>query len=73
MERIKTIIAVCSFFWACVISAVALMLPPAGVIDSTVLVLVAQLLVLVSTIVGINLPIIINRNGPNVNSKMAKA
>lgn len=73
MERVKTIIAVCSFFWACVISAVALMLPPRGIIDSSVLVLIAQLLVLVSTIFGINLPIIINRNGSNVNSQVAKA
>lgn len=71
MELTKKVIAVCSFAWACVLSAVALWLPPQGIIDSSVLVLVAQLLVLVSTIVGINLPIIINRNGDRAAQKMA--
>lgn len=56
------IIAVVAFCWAVVVSAVALWLPPAGVIDSSVLVLIAQILILVGTFCGIDVPIVFNRN-----------
>lgn len=39
-----------------------------GQIDSSILILVAQLLVLVCTMVGVSLPVIINRNGANSRS-----
>lgn len=48
--------------WAVVLSAVALMLPPAGTIDASVLILIAQILVLVATILGFNLTNIINHD-----------
>lgn len=71
MEKTKLSIVVGAFLWAVVISAVALMLPPRGVIDSSVLILVAQLLILVSTIVGVNLPVIIKQNGNNHPKNLA--
>lgn len=73
MNKVKTIICLGAFFWACVISGAALYLPPQGEIDSSVLVLIAQLLVLVSTIVGIDLPIIIKKNDHNNSSSVAEA
>ena len=63
MTVIKKFIAVSAFVWACIISAVALMLPPEGEISASVLVLIAQLRVLVSSVVGFDLPVIINRHG----------
>ena len=48
----KKIIAVFSFFSAIVIGFVALFLPPKGVIDSSVLWFIAQLLVFTSNILG---------------------
>lgn len=71
MQKTKLSIVVGSFLWAVVISGVALMLPPRGVIDSSVLILVAQLLILVSTIVGVNLPVIIKQNGNNNTKNLA--
>lgn len=55
----KVVIGFC-IVWASVLSFVALLLPPRGEIDSSVLVLIAQVLLLVATCVGLNLPVIIN-------------
>lgn len=66
MEATKKIVVIGSMAWAVVLSAVALMLPPQGVIDSSVLILIAQVLVLVATILGFHLkPIIKNDNQAN--------
>ena len=51
---IKIIIAVASFVWALLLSAVALFLPPQGEIDQSVLLLVAQLLLLTATLLGVD-------------------
>lgn len=71
MRRTKIFIVISSFFWSCVVSAVALWLPPQGVIDSSVLIFIAQLLLLVCTIIGVELPIIINRNGTDSSKDLA--
>ena len=49
----KTNIALYSFVAAIIFAATSLLLPPTGVIDRSVLVLVAQLLVLCATFLGI--------------------
>ena len=55
----KKYLSVAAFVAAIVFAAVGMALPPQGVIDSSVLILVAQLLVLCATFLGIkdiNLP-----------------
>ena len=54
MKILKKIFAVISFLCAIVIGFWAMFLPPPGVIDSSVLWFVAQLLVFTSTILGID-------------------
>ena len=51
---VKVGIAIASFAWALVISGVALFLPPQGEIDQSVLLLIAQLLVLSATLLGVD-------------------
>lgn len=53
-EVIKHIISVVAFFAAVVIGFIALFIPPTGIIDASVLWFVAQLLVFVSGILGID-------------------
>lgn len=55
-------IAVASFILAAFISITALFLPPQGIIDYSVLVLIAQLLILVCTIIGVKLPNVIKKD-----------
>lgn len=55
----KYVIGFC-ILWASVLSFVAIVLPPLGEIDSSVLILIAQILLLVATCVGLQLPLIIN-------------
>lgn len=52
---IKPIISVVAFISAIVIGFIALLLPPQGIIDSSVLWFTSQLLVFVSSLLGINL------------------
>ena len=52
---IKPIISVVAFVSAIVIGFIALLLPPQGIIDSSVLWFTSQLLVFVSSLLGINL------------------
>ena len=54
MEKSKNIVSVGSFFGAILIALVALICPPLGIIDTSVLWFTAQLLVLCSTIIGVN-------------------
>jgi TctA family transporter len=56
-KTIKSIISVVAFFSAVVIGFIALFIPPAGIIDASVLWFIAQLLVFVSGLLGINLSI----------------
>lgn len=53
-NKAKNIISVGCFFAAIVIAIIAMFLPPLAVIDSSVLWFTAQLLVLCSSIVGVN-------------------
>ena len=57
MVILKKIVAMFSFFVAIVIGFIALFLPPSGVIDSSVLWFIAQLLVFTANIFGFNLDV----------------
>lgn len=57
MVILKKIVAMFSFFVAIVIGFIALFLPPQGVIDSSVLWFIAQLLVFTANIFGFNLDV----------------
>lgn len=59
--------------WAIGLSVVSLILPPAGVIDSSVLILIAQIIIFIATLVGIALPSYFNRlsNANNSSKKVA--
>ena len=50
----KTKIALASFICAIVFGVAGLLIPPMGVIDSSVLIFVAQLLMLTATFLGID-------------------
>ena len=50
----KEFIAITSFICAILFACAALLIPPKGVIDSSVLVLIAQLLVLCATFLGVD-------------------
>ena len=56
-EKLKALIALCSFISAIVVGFIALFMPPEGVIDSSVLWWSSQLLIMVATLLGINLDI----------------
>lgn len=56
-KTLKAIISVVAFLAAVVIGFIALFIPPAGIIDASVLWFIAQLLVFVSGLLGINLSI----------------
>lgn len=43
--------------WACAISVTGIILPPMGVIDTSLLILIAQLLVFVASILGFTIKI----------------
>lgn len=54
MEKSKNIVSVGCFFAAIIIAVIALICPPLGVIDTSVLWFTAQLLLLCSSIIGVN-------------------
>jgi len=56
-NNIKIILSVVAFAAAIVIGFIALFIPPAGIIDASVLWFTAQLLVFVSGLLGINFSI----------------
>lgn len=56
-EQIELFISIASFISAIIIGVIALFMPPQGIIDKSVLFFTAQLLVFVSTLLGINLTI----------------
>lgn len=56
-EQVELVISIASFISAIVIGVIALFMPPQGIIDKSVLFFTAQLLVFVSTLLGINLTI----------------
>jgi hypothetical protein len=56
-KTIKQIISIIAFLSAIVIGFIAVFIPPTGVIDASVLWFIAQLLVFVSGLLGINFSI----------------
>lgn len=56
-DVIKSIISIVAFMAAIVIGFIAVFIPPAGIIDASVLWFTAQLLVFTSGLLGINLNI----------------
>lgn len=52
----QRVMALACLVWAIAVSIAAMIIPPAGVIDSSVLVLIAQIFVLIATLIGISLP-----------------
>ena len=50
----KKLISVCSFLLAIIFATVSLFLPPKGQIDSSVLVFIAQLLIMTATFAGVD-------------------
>ena len=56
-KTLKQIISIIAFLSAIVIGFIALFIPPTGVIDASVLWFIAQLLVFVSGLLGINFSI----------------
>ena len=65
----KEVIAVSSFLAAICFGCAALIIPPKGVIDSSVLVLIAQLLILCATFLGVDSYIDIIRRKTNEQQK----
>ena len=53
-DRIKNIISIVCTIAAIALAVIALYCPPVGIIDTSVLWLTAQLLVLVASIIGVN-------------------
>ena len=56
-KTLKQIISIIAFLSAIVIGFIALFIPPTGIIDASVLWFIAQLLVFVSGLLGINFSI----------------
>lgn len=56
-DNIKILLAVSSFIFAILFGGIALIIPPPGVIDASVLILIAQLLVLTCTLIGLQLKV----------------
>lgn len=52
----KNVMAVMALIWAVGLSIASLIIPPAGVIDASVLILLAQIIVFIATLTGITLP-----------------
>ena len=53
--------AVMALVWAIGLSVASLVMPPSGVIDASVLILLAQIIVFIATLTGITLPDVFSR------------
>lgn len=62
----KYVVCVC-VGWSVVLSFLALILPPLGVIDTSVLILIAQILLLVASCVRVKMPSLINGTQTKTN------
>lgn len=67
----RNIMALIALAWAIGLSVASLIIPPRGVIDSSVLVLLAQIIVFTATLAGIALPKTF-ANGNQDNKKVAE-
>lgn len=54
-NKIRIILSIGSFIASLIFAAIALLLPPPGSIDSSVLIFIAQLLVVCCSLLGLNL------------------
>lgn len=52
----KATIPIIALFWAIGLSVASLALPPMGVIDNSVLILLAQIIIFIASLVGVELP-----------------
>lgn len=53
-NELKRYLAVASFLFAIIFALLGILLPPIGVIDSSINLLIAQLLVLTATLIGVD-------------------
>lgn len=61
-EKIKILLSIVSFIAALIIGFIALFIPPAGIIDASVLWFVAQLLIFTSALLHVNMSLdLLNR------------
>lgn len=63
-----------ALLWAIGLSVASLALPPLGIIDNSVLILLAQIIVFIASLVGIELPNLFNKfksDGNTSSKKMA--
>lgn len=71
----RNIMAFIALAWAIGLSVASLIIPPKGVIDSSVLILVAQIIIFITTLVGVVLPSVFNKimnYGNQGNKEVAK-
>lgn len=54
-EKTKTVLSIAAFVASLVIGFIAIFLPPLGIIDTSILIYTAQLLLFVAAILGVNL------------------
>lgn len=71
-ELIKQIVSILAFITAVIIGFIALFIPPAGIIDASVLWFIAQLLVFVSGLLGIDLSIDAGRKAVSTTTSKEK-
>ena len=71
-EYIKAILSIVAFIAAIIIGFLAMYLPPTGVIDNSVLWFTAQLLVMTSSLLGINIDFNHLTRTASTNNKEAK-
>lgn len=65
---IKTYLIWICICWAILMSIAGLILPPLGVIDNSLLILIAQLLVFIASLLGLSIKNSVTKNGVTVNS-----
>lgn len=65
---IKTYLVWICICWAFLMSIAGLILPPLGVIDNSLLILIAQLLVFIASLLGLSIKNSVTKNGVTVNS-----
>lgn len=61
------LVAIC-LAWAILMSIAGLVLPPLGVIDNSLLILIAQLLVFIASLLGISIKNSVSKDGASTTS-----
>lgn len=65
---IKTYLIWICISWAFLMSIAGLILPPLGVIDNSLLILIAQLLVFIASLLGLSIKNSVTKNGVTIDS-----